>query len=148
MVLALQVGSKADSFHRAAASGRYHLNSPYATAFNVNATSSFFSSTGLTTTSGTVSITSNVIVIYAGVSKLTTDTVSIGGVTYKHATVTSKSFSFQGQPAHAVVETIQATTYGMVGFQIVADSGAILTASWPAGFYQVLPLEYGGVTIL
>jgi hypothetical protein len=150
LMVSLQAATRADSFHRAAISGRYHLASPYATAFNVNATSSFFSSTGVTVPSGSITILSNDgLYIYAGVASLVTDTVNIGGTNYKHATVVSKPFMFNGSKAHVMIETTQHGVYGDVGFQIIRDSdNAMLQASWPDGFYQQLPMEYGGVTIL
>jgi hypothetical protein len=150
LALSLQIAVKADTFHRAALSGRYHLgSSSYATAFNVNAYSTTYSATGATVPGGSIQITSNVLFVNAGVASVTSDTTTIAGVVFKHATVVSKSFSYQGAPSHVIVEMTPYTAYGEAGFQIVRESdGAIVAASWPNGFYQQLPLEYGGMTIL
>jgi hypothetical protein len=148
--LSLQVSGRADTFHRAALTGRYHLGgSPNATAFSVNAYSTTYSSTGVTVPGGSIAITSSVLFINAAVASVKCDTVGIAGVNVPHATVESKTFSYKGVPAHVVVEMTQYTQFGLAGFQVIRNSdNAVLEASWSNGFYQQLPMEYGGMTIL
>jgi hypothetical protein len=149
VILCTQFASKADTFHRVAVNGRYHLNSVYATGINVNAYSTTYTATGITVPGGTVMITNDVMTFYTSVKSIKVDTMLILGVPRKHGTVTTGTFIFKGEAAHAVVEVAAYTLYGEVGFQIVRNSdNAILYASWPAGFYTMVPLEYGGISIL
>lgn len=149
LALAQQSGSKADSFSRAGVNGYYHLTSAYATGFNISAYSTYYAATGQTIPGGSVTISSNVLAVHAGVTKLVNNTIVIANVTYKHAVITTASFSFQGAMAHAVLELTACPAYGRVGFKIVRDTdGLMMSGSVVNGLYAQLPLEWGGVTIL
>jgi hypothetical protein len=151
LALTVPAASKADAFKRAALTGRNHVTgSPYATAYNINAFATVIASTGVTVPGGSVSIVNNEgLVFLAAVASLTTDTVTVQGVNYKHAVVNSQSFLYQGAKVHAMIEITQMNPMAVIGYQIIRDSdSALMTASWPNGFYQQMPLEYGGSTIL
>jgi hypothetical protein len=148
LLLFVQAGSKADTFHRVAVNGAFHLTTAAATGLNVNSYSTYRSATGVTTPGGTIVLTNDKLSIHVGVASVVCDTTTILGTAYKHATVTTTAFTYNGDAAHLVVEVTAYTRYGEAGFQVVRNSdGATLTASWPNGFYTQMPLEWGGVTI-
>jgi hypothetical protein len=149
VMLSLQAAVRADTFHRVAVNGTYHITpgSTAATGINVSATSSP-TSTG-TLYGGTITLTGPGLSFHTGVTGLTVDSMTVNGVAYKHAKVTSTTISYLGQAAHIGIETAAYTSLGEGGYQVVRNSdGVVLTASWPNGFYQMFPFQLGGVSIL
>jgi hypothetical protein len=150
-MLSIQLAASAQaSFHRAAINGLYHLGgSPAATGFNVSAMSINYGNGSPTITSGTIIVASSTLFVSSAVASITVNTLVIGGVAYKHSTVVGASYMYNGSKAHVVLELTAYSPLGEVGFMIVRDSdAAVMAASWPNGFYQQIPLQTGGLSIL
>ena len=75
VILCTQFASKADTFHRVAVNGRYHLNSAYATGINVNAYSTTYTATGITATAVTADPDTGELTAPIGVVQALADSV-------------------------------------------------------------------------
>ena len=146
--------AKADTYNRVCTASRFRLDGVNATSISVNAYKTYTTSTGVTQCWGTMNVMSNTLYANPALLSETYFTVSIGGLSYKHAEVTSKTFNYTDfatkvvSPAHLVITLTQFGPFGQAGFQIISDKdGSILTQTAPAGIYSEVPFLHGGVSI-
>ena len=154
MLLLFQNEGRADTYNRATSNGHFKLDGVNGTAVNVNAYKTYTTSTNTTQIWGTLSVISNTMYANTTVGDASFTWVMLGGVSYKHAVITSKSFQYTDYTtnttysAHLIIALTQYGPYGQAGFQIVRDSdGVVTTQTTVNGVYGEVPFISGGVGI-